>query len=65
MQVLDQQVAATRPVAQQRPHVVEGDEVDLPAFRGPRRTAAAGAVLRRDDGRIHLKNLVFFGTRLK
>jgi hypothetical protein len=38
--MLDQQVAAAWPVCQQRAHVLKSFEVDLPALRRARRTAA-------------------------
>jgi hypothetical protein len=41
MKVLDEQIAATRPVDQQRLDVGQRLRIDLPALRGARRPAAA------------------------
>ena len=43
MQVLDQQIAPARPVAEQRPHLFERARIDLPALRGSRGPAALPA----------------------
>ena len=62
MQVLDQQIAPARPVAEQRTHLVERRRIDLAAFRRLRRAAlASGSIARggRLYWRIHLKTLGF------
>ncbi len=43
MEMLDQQVAAARPVGQQRAHLLQCDRIDLTALRRPQRPTAAFA----------------------
>ena len=57
MQMLDQQVAATLALAEQRLHLGRGCRIDLPALRvvGPRRRPDPGWMRRSCLGRLHLR----------
>jgi hypothetical protein len=61
MQMLDQEIAPARPLAQERANLVDRLHVELTALRGFQRTLAPGSLahLGRLYWRIHLKILDF------